>query len=191
MSEVAEVARPARKVTTLAELTPSQIEAIRKIPAEKDAVVVPLGATRPNAIFTGRERFDLEQARIFRRYPGPGDAVGAAAGARHGHGPRQLRRAADDRAHQARGDEGLPQRLPAQGFEASGGLRGPQAWTRHLPVSRLDLRHRRQADRRCPERGLPEDLDKSQRGLVELPAREWGGVSMSSWMVIQSRTGRS
>ena len=71
MSDVADIARPARKLTTLADLTPSQIAAIRKIPAEKDAVVVPFGATRPNAIFTGRERFDLEQEKIFRRYPAP------------------------------------------------------------------------------------------------------------------------
>eukprot|EP00456_Euglypha_rotunda_P055004 TRINITY_DN44601_c0_g1_i2.p2 TRINITY_DN44601_c0_g1~~TRINITY_DN44601_c0_g1_i2.p2 ORF type:complete len:182 (+),score=54.59 TRINITY_DN44601_c0_g1_i2:87-632(+) len=71
MGEVREIARPARKLTTLADLTPSQIEAIRKIPAEKDAVVVPFGATRPNAIFTGQERYDREQERIFRHFPVP------------------------------------------------------------------------------------------------------------------------
>src|SRR6218665_3964289 len=60
-----------RKVTTLAALTANQQAAIRKIPAEVDAVVEPLEATRPNAIFTGRERYDAEQARIFRRYPVP------------------------------------------------------------------------------------------------------------------------
>lgn len=71
MNEVAEISRPARKVTKLADLTPSQIEAIRKIPAEKDAVLVPFTATRPNAIFTGQERYVLEQEKIFRRYPVP------------------------------------------------------------------------------------------------------------------------
>ena len=57
MNDVVELVRPAeRKVTRLSDLTASQQAAIRQIPAEKDAVTVPLSATRPNAIFTGADR---------------------------------------------------------------------------------------------------------------------------------------
>src|SRR5512146_2795414 len=68
---VVELAAPRRRVTTLSMLTPSQQAAIRKIPAEADAVMVPIEASRPSSIFTGRDRFDSEQARIFRHYPVP------------------------------------------------------------------------------------------------------------------------
>ena len=72
MNNVAEMVRPVeRKVTRLSDLTESQQAAIRMIPAEKDAVNVPLSATRPNAIFTGQARYDAEQAGIFRKYPVP------------------------------------------------------------------------------------------------------------------------
>ena len=72
MNQVTETITAApRKITRLADLTASQQESIRKIPAEKDAVNVPLAATRPNAIFTGHERFELEQAKIFRRFAVP------------------------------------------------------------------------------------------------------------------------
>src|SRR5690554_6700088 len=71
MTAVAETNAHERKITTLASLTPNQIEAIRKIPAEKDAVLVPLLASRPNAIFTSQDHYDREQRAIFRRYPVP------------------------------------------------------------------------------------------------------------------------
>lgn len=77
MNIVAEITKPAeRRVTRLSDLTDSQQEAIRRIPAEKDAVNVPLAATRPNAIFTGQERFEAEQANIFRKHAMP---IGLAA----------------------------------------------------------------------------------------------------------------
>lgn len=60
-----------RRITRLSDLTDSQQAAIRLIPAERDAATVSLAATRPNEIFTGRARYDAEQARIFRRYPVP------------------------------------------------------------------------------------------------------------------------
>ena len=72
MNDVAELARPAeRKITRLSDLTVSQQAAIRRIPAEKDAVNVPLKAERPNSIFTGIERFENEQAKIFKRHAVP------------------------------------------------------------------------------------------------------------------------
>ena len=58
-------------MTRLADLTESQQAAIRRIHSEKDAVNEPLAATRPNAIFTGRERFEAEQAAIFQKHAVP------------------------------------------------------------------------------------------------------------------------
>lgn len=71
MNYVAEIKPAGRRITTLADLNPALIAALRRIPAEADAVFEPLAATRPNAIFTGSERFAAEQARIFRRFPVP------------------------------------------------------------------------------------------------------------------------
>lgn len=72
MNQVADITSPVgRKVTRLSDLTQSQQQSIRRIPAEKDAVNVSLAATRPNAIFTGRDRFEAEQAKIFRCFPVP------------------------------------------------------------------------------------------------------------------------
>ena len=72
MSDVATATAPrARKITTLASLNANLQAAIRLIPAEADATTDPIAATRPNAIFTGQERFDAEQAGIFRKYPVP------------------------------------------------------------------------------------------------------------------------
>lgn len=174
MSDVAEVAPPARKVTTLAELTPSQIEAIRKIPAEKDAVVEPLGATRANAIFTGRDRFDLEQEKIFRRYPvpitvsallEPGSVVAC-----DGYGiPLLVSRTRDGtikafiNACQHKGSKIIEDCA----VHKQGRMTCPyHAWTYGIDGKLIGV-----------SRGEAfEGLDKSQRGLVELEAREWGGI---------------
>ena len=172
MSDVAEVSRPARKVTTLDDLTPSQIEAIRKIPAEKDAVVVPLGATRPNAIFTGRERFDLEQEKIFRRYPvpvtvsallEPGSIV-----ANDSYGfPMLVSRTRDGtikafvNACQHKGSKIIEDCA----VHKQGRMTCPyHAWTYGIDGKLIGV-SRSEAFR---------DFDKSQRGLAEL--EEWGGI---------------
>ena len=174
MSDVADVAPPARKVTTLAELTPSQIEAIRKIPAEKDAAVVPFGATRPNAIFTGRARFELEQEKIFRRYPvpvtvsallEPGNVV-----ANDSYGiPMLVSRTRDGtikafiNACQHKGSKIIEDCA----VHKQGRMTCPyHAWTYGIDGKLIGV-----------SRGEAfEGLDKSQRGLVELEAREWGGI---------------
>lgn len=174
MSEVAEVSRAARKLTTLADLTPSQIEAIRQIPAEKDAVVVPFGATRPNAIFTGRERFDLEQEKIFRRYPvpvtvsallEPGSIV-----ANDSYGfPMLVSRTRDGtikafvNACQHKGSKIIEDCA----VHKQGRVTCPyHAWTYGIDGKLIGV-SRSEAF---------QGLDKSQRGLVELEAREWGGI---------------
>lgn len=174
MSAVAEVERPARKLTRLDDLTPSQIEAIRKIPAEKDAVVVPFGATRANAIFTGRARYDQEQQRIFRRYPvpvtvsallEPGSIV-----ASDGYGmPLLISRTRDGtikafvNACQHKGSKIIEDCA----VHKQSRMTCPyHAWTYGIDGKLIGV-SRSEAF---------EGLDKSRRGLVELEAREWGGI---------------
>lgn len=174
MTEVAEIARPERKLTRLADLTPSQIEAIRKIPAEKDAVVVPFGATRPNAIFTGRERFDLEQEKIFRRYPVP----------------VTLSALLEPGSVVANDSYGFPMLISRT---RDGTIKAFINACQHKGAKLIeDCAVHKQARMTCPyhawtfgidgtligvSRGEAfEGLDKSKRSLVELEAREWGGV---------------
>lgn len=174
MNEVAEISRPARKVTKLADLTPSQIEAIRKIPAEKDAVLVPFTATRPNAIFTGQARFDLEQEKIFRRFPvpvtisallEPGSVV-----ANDSQGlPLLIARTRDGtikayiNACQHKGAK----LIEDCAVHRQGRLTCPyHAWTYNLDGKLIGVA-RSEAF---------EDFDKGARGLAELEAREWGGL---------------
>ena len=174
MGEVREIARPARKLTTLADLTPSQIEAIRKIPAEKDAVVVPFGATRPNAIFTGQERYDREQERIFRRFPvpvtcsallEPGSIV-----ANDSYGfPMLVSRTRDGtikafvNACQHKGSKIIEDCA----VHKQGRMTCPyHAWTYGIDGKLIGV-SRSEAF---------QGLDKNQRGLIELEAREWGGL---------------
>ena len=174
MSEVAEISRPERKVTALRDLTPSQIEAIRKIPAEKDAVVVPFAATRPNAIFTSRERFELEQEKIFRRYPvpvtvsallEPGSVV-----ANDSYGfPLLVSRTRDGaikafiNACQHKGAKIIEDCAVHKGSRMTCPY---HAWTYGIDGKLIGV-SRSEAF---------EGLDKSTRGLVELEAREWGGI---------------
>lgn len=164
-----------RRITTLSMLTESQKVAIRRIPAEADAVVSPLDARRPNAIFTGRERFEKEQSRIFRRFPvpvtmscllpEPGMVV-----AHDGYGvPLLISRSRDGairafvNACQHKGAK-LVEDCEVRNKSR---LTCPyHAWTygidgQLLAVARSDAFL---------------GLDKAGRNLVELPAREWGGV---------------
>lgn len=164
-----------RRVTTLANLNPNQQAAIRRIPAEADAVVHPIEATRPNAIFTGQERFDAEQARIFRRFPvpvtlsallpDPGMVV-----AHEGYGlPLLISRTKSGEvkafinACQHKGSK----LLEDCEVRKAGRVTCPyHAWTyttdgKLIGVARNDAF---------------ANLDKTERNLKELPAREWGGV---------------
>ena len=176
MNYAADTTKPsARKITRLADLTDSQQEAIRRKPAEKDAVNVPLAAERPNAIFTGRERFDAEQARIFRRFPvpvtleavlpEPGSVVAIEA---YGM-PLLVSRARDGEvrvfinACQHKGTK----LIEDCEVHKQGRITCPyHAWTYSIDgklvgVARADMF---------------QGLDKSQRGLKQLPSRVWGGV---------------
>ncbi|MBQ1562387.1 aromatic ring-hydroxylating dioxygenase subunit alpha [Caulobacter sp.] len=175
MDIVAERKPEQRKVTTLAALNANQQAAIRKIPAEVDAVVEPLEATRPNAIFTGQARFDAEQARIFRRFPVPVtlSALLPEPGmvtAHEGYGvPLMIARAKSGEikafvnACQHKGSK----LLEDCEVHKRGRVTCPyHAWTYGIDGKLIGVARN--------EAFL--NLDKDKRGLVELPAREWGGV---------------
>ena len=176
MTEVTE--RPqatARKVTTLASLNDELRTAIRLIPAERDAYTDPLAATRPNSIFTDQAYFEREQAAIFHRYPVPVTlsaliAEPGTAIANDGYGkPLVITRAKDGQvrafinACQHKGSKILEDcevhkqsRLVCPYHAWAYGLDG-----KLVGVARPDMF---------------DNLDKTQRGLKELPAKEWGGV---------------
>ena len=175
MDVVAERKPEHRKVTTLAALNANQQAAIRKIPAEVDAVVEPLEASRPNAIFTGQARFDAEQARIFRRFPVPVtlSALLPEPGmvtAHDGYGvPLMIARAKSGEvkafvnACQHKGSK----LLEDCEVHKRGRVTCPyHAWTYGIDGKLIGVARN--------EAFL--NLDKDKRGLVELPAREWGGV---------------
>lgn len=175
MNHVAEVAPPKRKVTTLSDLTPNQIEAIRKIPAEKDAVVIPLEATRPNAIFTGQEHYDLEQEKIFQRYPVPVTVSAllpenGSVVAYHSYGvPMLISRTRDGsikaliNACQHKGSK----LIEDCEVHKQGRMTCPyHAWTYGIDGKLIGVARNDAFD----------NLDKSKRSLVELEAREWGGI---------------
>lgn len=176
MNFVADIARPAdRRVTRLSDLTDSQQEAIRRIPAEKDAVNVPLAATRPNEIFTGRERFDAEQAKIFQKHavpialaavlPEPGSVVAIEA---YGKPLLVTRTRADEikvfiNACQHKGAK----LVEDCAVHKQGRMVCPyHAWTYGLDGKLIGVAR---AD-------MFEGVMKDQRGLKELPSIVWGGV---------------
>ena len=176
MNFVADIARPAeRRVTRLSDLTDSQQEAIRRIPAEKDAVNVPLAATRPNAIFTGRERFDAEQANIFQKHavpvalaavlPEPGSVVAIEA---YGKPLLVTRTRADNikvfiNACQHKGAK----LVEDCAVHKQGRMVCPyHAWTYGLDGKLIGV----------ARSDMFEGVMKDQRGLKELPSIVWGGV---------------
>ncbi|HEX7872324.1 MAG TPA: aromatic ring-hydroxylating dioxygenase subunit alpha [Sphingobium sp.] len=175
MNHVAKMATGERRVTTLGMLSANQQDAIRRIPAEVDAVITPIEATRPNAIFTGVERYETEQAGIFRRFPvpvtlscllpEPGMVV-----AQDGYGVPLLisrTRTGDIKvfinACQHKGSK----LLEDCEVHRKSRLTCPyHAWTygvdgKLIGVARSDAF---------------ANLDKASRNLEELPSREWGGV---------------
>lgn len=176
MNQVSEIATaPKRRITSLKALNPNLQAAIRRIPAERDAYTDPAAETRPNAIFTSQAHFDLEQEKIFKRFPVPVtlSALLAEPGtviANDGYGiPLLVTRARDGvvrafvNACQHKGSKIVEDCE----VHKQGRLTCPyHAWTYGLDgklvgVARADMF---------------KDLDKSERGLKELPAREWGGV---------------
>lgn len=176
MNHVAEMTKPSeRKITRLADLSESQQAAIRRIPGEKDIVNVPLAATRANSIFTGRERFDAEQIKVFQRFavpvtltamlPEPGSVVAIEAYGK----PLLVSRARDGEfrvfinACQHKGSK----LVEDCAVHKQGRMTCPyHAWTYGLDGKLIGVAR--------SEMFL--GLDKSQRGLKQLPSRTWGGV---------------
>jgi nitrite reductase/ring-hydroxylating ferredoxin subunit len=176
MNFVAEIAKPAeRRITRLADLTGSQQAAIRRIPSEKDAVNVPLAATRPNAIFTGRERFEAEQASLFRSHAvpvavaavleEPGSVVAIEA---YGKPLLVTRTRADEirvfiNACQHKGAK----LVEDCAVHKQGRMVCPyHAWTYGLDGKLIGV----------ARSDMFEGVMKDQRGLKQLPSTVWGGV---------------
>jgi nitrite reductase/ring-hydroxylating ferredoxin subunit len=176
MNFVAEIVKPTeRRITRLADLTDSQQDAIRRIPAEKDAVNEPLAATRPNAIFTGRERFEAEQAALFRGHAvpvtvaavleEPGSVVAVEA---YGKPLLVTRTRADEikvfvNACQHKGAK----LVEDCAVHKQGRLVCPyHAWTYGLDGKLIGV----------ARSDMFEGVIKEQRGLKQLPSVVWGGV---------------
>ncbi len=175
MEATADVKPSERKITTLGMLNADLQAAIRRIPAEADAVIEPIGATRPNAIFTGAERFEAEQARIFRRFPVPVTLSALLP---------------DPGMVVAHDGYGIPLLISRT---KSGEIKAFVNACQHKGAKLIeDCEVHSQSRMTCPYHawtygidgkliGVARNeafvgLDKTQRGLAELPAREWGGV---------------
>lgn len=176
MNNVAEMTKPSeRTITRLADLSKNQQAAIRRIPGEKDIVNVPLAATRPNAIFTGRERFDAEQKKIFQRFavpvtltamlPEPGSVVAVEAYGK----PLLVSHSRDGEirvfinACQHKGSK----LVEDCAVHKQSRMTCPyHAWTYGLDGKLIGVAR--------SEMFL--GLDKSKRGLKQLPSQTWGGV---------------
>lgn len=176
MNFVSDIKKPTdRKITRLEDLTGSQQHSIRQIPSERDAVNVPMMATRPNAIFTGTARFDAEQAGIFQRYavpitvtallPEAGSVVAIEAYGK----PLLVTRTRGDEfkvfinACQHKGSK----LVEDCAVHKQGRMVCPyHAWTygidgKLIGVARADMFG---------------GVNKAERGLKQLPSRVWGGV---------------
>jgi phenylpropionate dioxygenase-like ring-hydroxylating dioxygenase large terminal subunit len=175
VNQLTEIKPADRKTTTLSSLNSNLQDAIRRIPAEADVVTAPLEATRPNAIFTGQARFDAEQAKIFRKYPVPVtlSALLPEPGmvvAQDAYGlPLLISRT---RTGEIKAFINACQHKGSKLIEdcevhAQGRLSCPyHAWTYGIDGKLVGV----------PRNEMFANLDKSKRGLVELPSREWGGV---------------
>jgi phenylpropionate dioxygenase-like ring-hydroxylating dioxygenase large terminal subunit len=163
------------KFHTLNDLTASQIDAIRSIPAHDQVEFPAIRATRPTSMFTDEAYFRKERERIFRRLPvaitpsamivEPGSIM-----AHHGYGLPLL--VSRDRHGIARvflnvcmhkGATLLHECTP----QKRGRVTCPyHAWTWALDGNLIG----------AARAETFADLDKQQRNLVELPSREAGGL---------------
>src|SRR5579859_2991562 len=159
---------------TLEMLSSGQIAAIRRIPAHDQAAIVQIEATRPVSIFTGQDRYDREQACVFRRtavpvmlstmIAEPGTAI-----AHDGYGVPMI--IARDRQGMVRAFLNACQHKGSKLIEGCDPVKASRlscpyhAWTYGLDGTLVGVAR--------AETFL--NLDKSKRNLVELPSREAGG----------------
>ena len=160
---------------TLDMLSDGQIAAIRRIPSHENAPTVAIEASRPASIFTCQKRYDLEQAKVFRKSAVPvmlSAMIGepGSAIAHDGYGmPLLLTRDRKGAVHaflnacQHKGSKLL------EGCDAvkTSRLTCPyHAWTYGLDGNLAGVARAETF----------VNLDTSTRNLVELPAREGGGL---------------
>ena len=69
MADSETISQPNLLKPSLASLSENQVSAIRQIPSHDEARIPKLDAQRPAKIFTGKERFDREQEKVFRTKP--------------------------------------------------------------------------------------------------------------------------
>lgn len=155
-------------------LSPSQLAAIRKIPAHDAASVPSIEARRPASIFTTQARYDREQAEVFRKravpitlsvmLPEPGSAM-----AHDGYGvPLLVTRDREGQVHallnvcQHKGSKLLKECEPVKGVR----LVCPyHAWTFGLDGKLVGV----------PRLETFVNLNKASRNLKARPTREFGG----------------
>ena len=164
-----------RIVPTLGTLSPSQIEAIRKIPPHDQAVPSAIEASRPASIFLDDEHFRREQAQVFRKLPvpvtlsvmlpEPGSVL-----AHDGYGvPLILTRDRDGKVNaflnacQHKGSKVVESCEP---HKANRLLCPYHAWAYGLDGRLVGV----------PREETFANLDKSQRGLARLACVESGGI---------------
>lgn len=160
---------------SLAELSPSQQQAIREIPAHDNVTYRALRATRPTSTFVDEAYFQKEQARVFRRLP---VAVAMSATipepnsmvANDGYGlPLLVTRDRDGHAHVFLNVCMHKGAILVNGADARKGGRVScpfHGWTWGVDGKLVGV----------PRTETFADLDRPQRNLVELPSREAGGV---------------
>lgn len=169
------------RVTTLEDLSPAQIAAIRSIPAHDAAPPPPaIDDRRPASIFTDQARFDLEQARLFRRLPvavavsdrlrEPGSVI-----AHDGYGvPLLISRAKDGEVRaflNACKHKGAKLVDDCERHKASRLTCPYHAWTYALDGSLVGV----------PREETLKNFDKREFGLTRVPCREFGGLI---WVIL-------
>ncbi|MEY2926909.1 MAG: hypothetical protein RL367_1386 [Pseudomonadota bacterium] len=171
------VKTPAAKplIQTIDMLSAGQQAAMRRIARHDEAVTPQIEASRPASIFTGQQRYDLEQAQIFgkRAVPLTISALIAQPGTAMGHDssgiPLIVSRDNQGKVHvflnacQHKGAKLLEDCEPVK----AGRITCPyHAWTYGVDGKLIGVAR--------PETFL--NLDKSNRNLAELPSQEQGGI---------------
>jgi phenylpropionate dioxygenase-like ring-hydroxylating dioxygenase large terminal subunit len=162
-------------IQTFEMMSAGQKAAMRRIASHEDATVPQIEATRPASIFTSQERFDLEQAHIFKKraIPLTISALIAEPGTAMGHEstgiPLIVSRDREGKAHvflnacQHKGAK----LLETCDVVKAGRMTCPyHAWTFGVDGKLIGVAR--------AETFLT--LDKSKRNLAELPSREQGGI---------------
>lgn len=162
-------------IQTFDMMSPGQQSAMRRIASHEDAKVPQIEATRPATIFTSQERYDLEQAHIFKKraIPLTISALIAEPGTAMGHEstgiPLIVSRDREGKAHvflnacQHKGAK----LLETCEVVKTGRMTCPyHAWTFGVDGKLIGVAR--------AETFL--NLDKSKRNLAELPSREQGGI---------------